>query len=284
MQIATPVYMVRGGEFGVDFGPKLWISVIAMALVAWDVVRRRRADYVYVFLLGAVTWTAVEFVLQASGMRRMPDRQLFGLPLPLPLSALIQGTAEGAAIAVLAIFVGDRVVDRNGRLLTALCFLLSCLFVATHTLWDSPFAAADPPVTSRRNMVAFPALLFLAALILVDAVFWVRCVRLRPRAIAMLSVLLLFGTAWTLGQISAGTRWIELPGATVGSFERASRGVSTMAFGFDIVVEIGLAYLPFFALPAMLGWLPEEAYYEAGSPGGGRSGGQIGFPSPRVDC
>ena len=77
------VYMVRDAGFGRDFTPKVWVTLIALALVAWDVRRQRRWDYAWVFLIGSVIWALAEVFLSVQGIRDMPERVLFGSPMPL---------------------------------------------------------------------------------------------------------------------------------------------------------------------------------------------------------
>lgn len=119
--------MIRAGHFGSDFNMKFLLCLVAGFLVFWDMQKNRRKDYLWVFLFGALTWTFAEVALQAVGTRVMPSRLLFGFALPLPISALLQGVSEGATIAVMGIFVGDRIINAKTRKRALLIFLSVCL-------------------------------------------------------------------------------------------------------------------------------------------------------------
>ena len=251
MELFARVYMIRAGDFGTDFDLKLVMALCAVALVSWDVVRRRRWDYLWVLAAGTITWSAAELILQATGTRVMEGGELLGHPVPLWLGVILQGMSEGAAIAVGGIFVGDRLLDRRTRTWTAVAFLALCAFVVARTL--AVDVAVESMTPSRRNMTALPALAALSLFMAVNVFFWLRSRAFRRRAAAMAAVMVVFAALWTAGEVAAGTRWIEIDGASLGTYARAPGALAFAALSFDVVIEIALAYVPFFAVPAMLG-------------------------------
>ena len=74
---------------------------------------------------------------------------------------------------------------------------------------------------------------------------------LKRRGLYMLFFMIIYGTVWTLGEYLAGTRWIEI--GELGSTIHAPPLIEFSALAFDVIVEIALVYLPFFAIPIMLG-------------------------------
>lgn len=258
MEMFDPVYMIRGGEFGTNFSVKLLMCVAAAVLAAWDGVRHKRWDYARVLFVGALTWTAVEAVMQLTGMRAMHTQLLFGASVPLPLALVLQGTAEGATIAVMGVFIGDRILHARTRIWAVLALVAVCLVAAALTLLKDPTAVAVnalPP--SRRNMAAVPALAFLAVMMGINAWFWIRCRAHRRRAVAMFGVMVTFAAIWTVAEVLAGSRWIEVDGFAPGDFAHTTAPLAWAALTYDVVVEIALAYVPFFAIPALLGHVTE---------------------------
>jgi hypothetical protein len=246
------LYIIRAFQCGSGFGPKLWLVFAALALAGWDHYRHRRWDCWWVLLVGSVTWTAVELVLQLSGIRVMPEHTLFGISLPLCLSTPLQGAAEGGALAVIGLFLGDRLLSRNTRVLPLLVLLVLCTTAMAAVI---PYGEVVREVTSRRNILAAPSVLFCAALVLVDAVFWGRWPCFRKRAAAMFAVLLAIGTSWTIAAYASGGRWIEVAGPAAGTYSRASPVLQAVGLSYDVVVEIALAYVPFLAVPSMCGFI-----------------------------
>jgi hypothetical protein len=213
------VFIVRAFQSGTSFAPQLWILLSAAGMVTWDAFARRRSDYAWVMLVGAATWTVVELTLHLSAIRVMPVRTLLDTALALWISIPLQGAAEGGAIAVFGLFFGDRILDGNTRIKAALgLFALAALLVAS-SLAQSDAART---VTSRRNLLAIPGLLFCGSMVAMDVVFLFRTPLFRARTAAMFCVLLLLGGTWTIAVFVSDCRWIELAGSAPGTFVRAS--------------------------------------------------------------
>ena len=250
------LYMIRAFGTGTGFGPQVWLLILALALAGGDGWRHRRGDYGWVLLAGTLTWTAVELTLQLSGMRIMPDRTLLGMSLPLLVSAPLQGAAEGGAIAVLGLFIGDGLLHRETRTAAIWRLLALCVLAVVPILL---YGETMREVTSRRNILAVPSILFCFVLLGADAVFWMRWRALRRRVVAMLAALLAIGTSWTIAAFIAGGRWIEVTGSAPGTYARANLVWQALGLSYDVIIEFACAYVAFLALPAMLGVLSDDA-------------------------
>jgi len=254
MDAFGPIYMIRAGGAGADLTPQLWWALLAASLVVWDTVRQRRWDYALVLATGGVIWTATEVAAQACGVRWMPNREVFGQALHPGVATVLQGLAEGAAVAGTGIFVGDRLLDGRHRMAAVVLLVAVCTGLVVEELGTgSP--AGGLVVCSRRNMTAPGSLALLGTLTLATLFFWIRWREHRPRLTVMTITMIVLSTAWTAARVGVGTRWIETAGDGPGGFQRAAPGVSWAALGFDVVVEISLVYAAFFAIPAMLGWI-----------------------------
>jgi hypothetical protein len=246
----TDLFIVRAFQSGTSFAPQLWILFSAAGLVTWDAVTRRRRDYAWVLLLGAATWTAVELTLHLSAIRVMPVRTLLSASLPLWISIPLQGAAEGGAIAVIGLFFGDRLLDGRTRTKAVIGLIaLTSLLVLFAPVQDDVARS----ITSRRNLFAVPSLLFCGSMAVIDFVFLFRSPPFRARAVAMFCVLLLLGSTWTVAVFVTGCRWIEVAGSLPGTYTRARPALQAFGLSYDVIVEIALAYIPFFAVPAMFG-------------------------------
>lgn len=245
--------MVRDAAFGADFTPKLVVALIAVGLVAWDVATRRRWDYAWVFATGAAVWTLVELSLQLRGTRVMPHHALLGAEIPLALSLPLQGVAEGAFVAVLGLFCADRVLDRRTRSRALVGFALAVVVMVLLMAISAARAPGLATAASRRDVSALGPLLVLALVVGFDVWFWARRPAHRRRSMAMAAVMVVFAAVWTLAEVTTGGRWVEVSGPAAGSFAAAPAPLAAAALAFDVVVEIALAYVPFYAIPALLG-------------------------------
>jgi hypothetical protein len=240
------LFVTRAFRYGSSFGPQCWLVLVALVLAGWDSYRHRRRDYCWILLVGMATWTAVELGLQLSGIRVMPEHTLLGVSLPLLVSIPIQGAAEGGALALIGLFVGDRLLNRDTRPLAALALLIVCAIVVVPVIQPGDTVRE---VTSRRNLLAVPSVLFCTFLVGVDVVFWMRWPCFRRRAAAMFAALMAIGTSWTIAAYASGGRWIEVGGSASGTYLHASPALQVVGLSYDVIVEFALAYVPFLAVP-----------------------------------
>lgn len=259
MDLLDPVYMVRDYAFGRDFTPKFFTSLVAIAFVVWDWVRQRRLDYVWVFIFGTVIWGGVEAFLKLQGVRAMPDREMFGEPISLPLSYLIQGMSEGAFVAVIGLFLGDRFLCRKTQVKAVWLTVAVVVAITAATVRSTRRIEGFGDAGSRRDVLDEQALLALGFLVLLGVLFFLRYPAWRRRTWAMFVMMVIVATGWTIAQVSVDGRWVEVPGSEPGTFEAAGPVVSFLILAFDVIVEIALAYVPFLALPVMFKLIKDPA-------------------------
>ena len=69
-------------------------------------------------------------------------------------------------------------------------------------------------------------------------------------------------TIWTILEWLTGQRWIEIgilnPNGTYSNLHRAPPLIEFLALAYDVVIEIVLAYVPFLAIPYLLGLIKSE--------------------------
>ena len=250
MDLAT-IYIIRGAGFGRDFTPKLLIAFITIGIVMWDWRKQRRLDYLWVFVCGSLLWAAAEALLSLQGIRDMPIRTLFGRPLSLTLSWAIQGMSEGAFVAVVSLFVGDRILNRSTRISGLISGVVVLGTIALATFRSRQFLLYLGPA-SRRDLLDPRALLTLVVLSLVVIMFYVIRKRWRQRTLMMFGFMVCLGAVWSSAQVAVGGRWVEIDSAGHG-YERAGSLITFSALAFVVAVEIALVYVSFLAIPVFLG-------------------------------
>ncbi len=251
--VIESIFMIRGGSFGTNWNTKLFLSIIIVILVIYDWKKNERLDYFWIFLFGTIIWSLVEVSLQIGGTRIIQAKYLFGIEIPLWISAPLQGISEGSAVAVLGTFGADKIRDEETRKSSIIIFVVILLVLVFSTLRDSvkfPFVGLFVP--SIRDMFPIIAVIFMSLMIVINIIFFIRAEpEQRKRGFYLLFVMLTFISVWTLSEWLAGTRWIE-----VGLYPFLSRAPPLIEFGalaYDVVVEIVLAYVPYLAIPYMLG-------------------------------
>lgn len=241
------VYIVRSALFGTDFSLKFWLAVLTVSLALWDKRTERRNDYLWVLGIGFLIWSFAEFMLQSLGIREMAAREFYGMTLHNLIAIPLQGIAEGAAVIVFGLFIGDRIGTKRTRVAAlTLLFALIGLILGRVLFQTTPTA---PIAASHRELFAPLPLVFLSLVTVFDVIFWVKYPAFRKRVAMAALVIFSVVTIWTIAQVNTGNRWIEI--AAIGEYQSASWRISFFAFSFDVIVEIILAYLPFFAIPVM---------------------------------
>lgn len=166
------LFIVRAGDFGADLAPRFWFSLVALCLLAWDARWNRRFDYLWIGATGLAIWTMAEAVLQMGGTREIGRQALFGVVMPVPIAILLQGLAEGASVAVLGIFLGDRLLNKETRLRAGALMGVMCVAMLGRGILT--LATSHPGglhVTSRRELGSATSLVFLGAVVLFDLFF-----------------------------------------------------------------------------------------------------------------
>jgi hypothetical protein len=206
--------------------------------------------------------------LQVLGGRVFQEKYLFGINITswLWLTIPLQAMSEAAFVAVFGIFIGDRMLKEEKRkegLFILLIYILVRYIIFYAVLWSMGFSylnvkVGDPDIPSRRDMFTIGSIIFLSILI-APAIYWYLKTDEMPRkrGIYMFSIMLMITTIWTVLEWLTGQRWIEIgtqnPDGTYLNLRRAPPLIEFLALTYDVVIEIVLAYVPFLAIPYLLG-------------------------------
>lgn len=268
------IFMIRGGFFGYDFSIKLIITLFAISLCYYDWRKNeKRLDYFWVFLIGTLIWSLAEFLLQLVGIRELQEKYLFGINITswFWLTIPLQGMSEGAFVAVLSLFVGDRVLNKEKRKEGLFVFLgyiiirygitYSILFSIGYNFLDVNVGDLDVP--SRRDIFTIPSVIYLAVFITPFIYWFIRTNKQsRKRANFMFSIMFINISLWTILEWLTGQRWIEVGIKTSeGTYlylTRAPPLIEVLALAYDVIIEIVLMYMPFLAIPYLLGLIKSE--------------------------
>lgn len=256
------IWMIRSGAFGWDSTTKLILTLVAIAICLYDWKKNKRKDYIWVFIVGTVIWATVEMVQNLSGMRVMPTHVLFGLELPVWAGAILQGTSEGAYVAVIGLFVADRFFLKENRKEGLVGFAIILLPSAIHLMAEGIQPIGTP--TSQRLMFTPTSFIFLGAMILISVIWLVRTnSEFRRRGIYMYVGMVILAIVFTVFEVVGGARWIGI--GPFASPVPADMLISIGALSYDVFIEIAAAYVPFLVIPCVFRLIkPKNASFQLG--------------------
>lgn len=268
--ILESIFMIRGGGFGEDFGSKLIMAIIGVLICVYDwKTNDKRKDYFWVFITGTIIWSSAELILQLAGTRALQEKYLFGLDVTnaLWLTIPLQGMSEGALVAVIGMVFGDRMLNKETRKTGIIIFIivlggLSLSYLRYGINYDS-VNAGNLKIPSRRDIFPLSAVIFIIILCSI-ALLWLATTDsyARKRGIMMDIIMAVFIAVWTLSEWLTGQRWIEV--GTInsdGSYSNLRRAPPLIEFGalaYDVLIEVSLIYVPFLAIPYLLGLIKTE--------------------------
>lgn len=259
--------MIRGGHFGEEFSIKLFMALAALAICLYDWKVNDRLDYFWIFLIGSIIWTCVEISLQLRGARVMQEKYFFGINITneLWLTLPLQGMSEAAAIAIMGIFFGDRIMKRETRktwlIIFGMFLSLFLLYLINGIHFNDVNVGGKVP--SRREMFTLVAIIVIVILIAPAILLFVKSSSgRRRRGIYMFLVMTTFATFWTFMEWLVGQRWIEIgtvnPDGSYSNLRMAPPLIAIGALAFDIFIEIALLYVSFLAIAYFLRLIDEE--------------------------
>ncbi len=268
------IFMIRGGAFGTDFGIKLIFSIINILICIYDCkTNDKRLDYFWVFLTATLILIMGELLWQTFGIRVIREKYLFGINITtwLWLTIPLQAISEGALMAIIGIFFGDRIMNEETRkkwIVVLILFIVLRFFLPTIVLVSMGFNYAnvnvgDPNIPSRRNIFAIGTLITLSLFGSIAILWLIRTdSETRKRGLFLILVALIVSIFWTLGEWIPGQRWVEVgtqnPDGTYSNLRSADPLLEFGILAYDIVIEMVLLYVSFLAIPYLLKLIKSE--------------------------
>jgi hypothetical protein len=257
------IFIVRGGFWGEEYDFKILFAIIAIIITIMDWKWKERKDYFWVFLTGFIFWSLVELFLQLIGIRDMPNRYLFGIQIPIWLSIPLQGLSEGVSVGIMGLFITDLYLDEKLRKYSIITFIFvvvgMALVMFSHGIYEPNVGGKVP---SRREI--FPIWALLIPILVAPAIYWFITTdyNSRKRGYYMFVTMFILGCIWYLFYWLSGQRWVEIgtknPNGSYSNLRRAAPIIEFLIIIYNALVEIALIYMPFLAIPYLLGLIKPE--------------------------
>ncbi len=271
--ILESIFMIRGGRFGQNFSFKVLMIIATLIVCFYDWKKNDRLDYFWIFIVGTIIWTCAEIGLQIRGTRILKEKILFRVDVSenLLITIPIQGMSEGATVAIIGVFFGDRLMSEETRDKAIVIFILFLSMFLLFFIRGFNFLNVNVggDVPSRRDMFPIYAIIF-TIVVITPAIIWLLTTDpySRKRGLYMLMVMLIFASWWTFTEWITGQRWIEIgtvnPDGTFSIQSRATFPIEFLALLYDVVIEISLMYVPFLAIPYLIGAIKPDRELELG--------------------
>jgi len=252
------IFIVRGGFWGEEYDFKILFALIAISITILDWKWNNRKDYFWVFLTGFIFWSLVELTLHLFSIRDMPNRYLFGIIIPIWCSIPLQGLSEGVSVGIMGLFITDLYLDREMRKYSIITLLIvifgMALVMFSHGIY-TPNVGGEVP--SRREV--FPLWSLLIPVLVAPAIYWFLTTdkKSKKRGLCMFIAMFILGSIWYLFYWLSGQRWVEIgtknPDGTYSNLRRATPITEFSVIIYNAVIEIALIYMPFLAIPYLLG-------------------------------
>ena len=187
------------------------------------------------------------------GMRNNPNMSIL---LPTIVGALLQGVQEGGVVAAVGLYYGDRLHDVEvlARLHILIAFIVANVWMRDTTATTS---AMETSIASKRQVNTTGSMLLISAATVYDLTMLWKHPEHAYRQLAMLSVMVYVCAWWSLVAWYRGFRTVEIHGKrdsreNADGNEYLVKPATTfdimMVLGYDVLFEVGAAYLVFYNL------------------------------------
>lgn len=253
-------YIVRMGDFATNGNAKLLYGFISSILCVDDYLSNNSTDC-FTILVGSTTiWTIVEWCLHITNTRKIRPMYIYVFDktyqLPNGVGIILQGFQEGGFITTIGLYFGDRLHTTYSWIHLHLLILLgsSTILMRKNTT----------TVASKRQINTAGSILCIGS----ATIYNMMCMFYYPehiqRQISMIFSMMYFCSIWTIVSWYKGFRTIQVQiknpkyclDAITGSSDSLQEYFIKPVFAldtflilsYDILFEIGLAYLFFYNL------------------------------------
>jgi hypothetical protein len=240
-------YIIRNGEFAINANTKIVYSVFSLCLCVEEYASTGSTVCFILFSGSTIIWTTVETILYLTGTRVIKPMTFNynnggQIELPRYVSLLLQGAQEGGCITTIGIYFGDRLFSVTHLIIfhALIIFIMVNIFNKT----------TSSTMNSRRQVNTAGSLLAMSGI----CIFNIHTMYSNPehiyRQICMLAVMIYLSTWWTLAVWYRGFREVAVDDNVYSDIivKKASRHDTAMVLAYDVIFEIGIAYLSFYGL------------------------------------
>jgi hypothetical protein len=241
----TKQYIIRNGDFASNGNKKLIYSLFALLLCIDDYINFNSTRCFNIMIGSSIIWTIIEFLLHITGTRIISQMYITNLwnnekiKLPNYLGILLQGIQEGGMITTFGLYFAERL---NEKIYIWLLHIF--LFYMSSSMLYAPVIKTNNK--SKRQINTLSSI----CLMCIITIYNMYCFYYNPihrmSLIKMFFTMVYLSSIWTFISYYKQYRGIEISKNDI--VQTSTHFDAFLILGYDVVFEIGIAYLTFYNL------------------------------------
>lgn len=243
-------YIMRNGDFATCANTKILYCLFAIILSLEDYLINSSTSCWNIMIGSTLIWTFIEFILYITNTRIIKPMYLNSfflstntkVELPKFLALFLQGFQEGGLITTIGLYFGDRLDNINYMIF----FHIFILFTIINILFKRNYQQS-----SKRQINTKGSLILMSLVTLYNTIM----LYLYPvhiyRQLKMFLAMIYFCSFWTFFAWYKGFRTTQVDTINENNeyIKKSINYLDTfLILGYDVIFEIGIAYLTFYNL------------------------------------
>ena len=244
--INNKYYIIRTGDFAIDGNKKILYSLFSIGLCLEDYINNNSTDCFSIMIGSTLIWTFIEFLLYMTNTRKITSMYVTNfdgrkLQLPKPIGLLLQGSQEGGVVTTIGLYFGDRLYQTK-------YFVLYHVFILYIVINMSLKQNYNDKTLSKRQVNTMSSLFIMSYITLYN----LRTIILNPshffRQCNMYFSMIYISSIWTIIAYYKQFRKVEIHIKENNHYivKSPNHLDAFLILGYDVLFEIGIAYLTFY--------------------------------------
>jgi hypothetical protein len=259
--IDNDYYIIRRGDFATDGNTKILYCILSIFLCIEEYITNKSTDCFSIMIGSTIIWTSIEFILHLSNTRVIKQMSInwFGKKLYLPnyLGIFLQGFQEGGFITTSGLYFGDRLFHFKYFIILHILILFIILNIILKN---------NNTISSKRKINTPGSLACIGGVSLYNIYYLYQNPYHFARQFTMFTSIVYISSIWTFVTWYKGFRSVEIYTKhddkrsiendisidNNTSIEACIKPISKidtlLVLGYDVIFEIGVAYMFFYNL------------------------------------
>jgi hypothetical protein len=239
--LSDKYYIIRIGDFATNGNRKILYCLFVSGLCTVDSFYNSN-DCIYIMIGSSLVWTIIEALLYITNTRKIKQMYISYNGKRLILSPytgiVLQGTQEGGVVTTFGLFFGDRLFNYKYIIL-----LHSFIFFIIRDILNN---TTDTTILSKRQINTKSSLFLMGSVTLYNLKNLYENPDHIHRQMKMFFTIIYVCTIWTVVAVYKNRRKVEI--VSDDTAQEITKQNEIFILGYDVIFEIGIAYLTFYNL------------------------------------
>ena len=253
--IRNKYYIIRTGDFATNANKKLIYILLSLLLCLHDGIENKNIEYLAIMAYSSIIWSIVEFVLNVQRVRIIKPMKIYwnnsSLVVDKYMGICLQGAQEGGAVTIIGLYFGDRMYS--------LFYNLIYHVLIGYMVWNMAGKETNNKVLSKRQINTPGSLALMSGATIFNTWILINYPQHFYREMGMFLSMVYISGIWTVVSYYKDFRRVEVQlyqhRCNLGREYVRKLDTFLDAFfilGYDVVFEIGMAYITFYNIVLML--------------------------------